>query len=123
MATTEQQERNREILSNAERAVAARQDAFEHPRRRLPTGNNRLLLAISLATFLVVGAVVSLALGSWWFLAIAVAVHGLATALVLGATGSLLAREEGKPSPTEVAARDAGSARTDTDLEPSRTER
>ena len=52
MVTSEELERNREILRRAERAVAARQDTLEHPgRRRLPLGNNRLLLAVTFGTF------------------------------------------------------------------------
>ena len=106
------------ILRRAERAVAARQDALEHPRRRrFPLGNNRLLLAVSFGTFAVVGAVIGLATGSWWFLAVAMAVHVLVTAVVLGAVGSLLAGDQDKPAPTEVARREEATELTDTELE------
>src|SRR4051794_9001246 len=36
---------------------------------------NRLVLIITFLTFLVVGAILSLVTGSWWFLLLAVAVH------------------------------------------------
>src|SRR2546423_2466701 len=117
MSSPEDLERNREILRRAERAVAARQDTLEHPRRRLPLGNNRLLLAVSFGTFAVVGAVIGLATGSWWFLAVAIAVHVLVTAVVLGAVGSLLAGDQDKPAPTEVARREEATELTDTELE------
>jgi len=118
MASPEQLERNRVILRRAERAVAARQDALEHPRRRrFPLGNNRLLLAVSFGTFAVVGAVIGLATGSWWFLAIAMAVHVSVTAVVLGTVGSLLAGDQDKPAPTEVARREEATELTDTELE------
>ena len=117
MSSPEELERNREILRRAERAVAARQDALEHPRRRLPLGNNRLLLAVSFGTFAVVGAVIGLATGSWWFLAIAMAVHVSVTAVVLGTVGSLLAGDQDKPAPTEVARREEATELTDTELE------
>ncbi|TML80506.1 MAG: hypothetical protein E6G07_06220 [Actinobacteria bacterium] len=118
MVISEELERNREILRRAERAVAVRQDTLEHPgRRRLPLGNNRLLLAVSFGTFAVVGAVIGLATGSWWFLAIAVAVHVLVTLVVLGAVGSLLAHDRDKPAPTDVARREEAAELTDTELE------
>ncbi|MFL5818148.1 MAG: hypothetical protein ACJ76L_11185 [Conexibacter sp.] len=43
---------------------------------------NRLLFAISLAALIVVGAIVSLATGSWWALVAACAVHATGTVLI-----------------------------------------
>ena len=71
----------------------------------------------SFGTFAVVGAVIGLATGSWWFLAIAVAVHVLVTLVVLGAVGSLLAHDRDKPAPTDVARREEAAELTDTELE------
>lgn len=45
---------------------------------------NRLAIGITFLGALVVGAVVSLATGSWWFLLLALAVHAVATLLVVG---------------------------------------
>jgi uncharacterized membrane protein len=63
---------------------------------------NRLLILFTFAVALVVGAVISLAVGSWWVLAAAVAVHLIGTAVVLGVIGSRL-QEEDKPDPVTEA--------------------
>jgi membrane protein implicated in regulation of membrane protease activity len=63
---------------------------------------NRLLILFTFAVALVVGAIISLAVGSWWVLAAAVAVHLIATALVLGVIGSRL-RQADKPDPVTEA--------------------
>ncbi len=47
-------------------------------------GDNRLLLAVTFTTFVVVGMIVTLVTGSWWALVGAVAVHAVGTALVTG---------------------------------------
>ena len=44
---------------------------------------NRLAIGITFLAALVVGAIVALATGSWWFLLLALAVHALATLLVV----------------------------------------
>jgi membrane protein implicated in regulation of membrane protease activity len=62
----------------------------------------RLLVGFTLAVAIVVGAVVSLATGSWWFLILAIAVHLIATATVLGTIGSRLRQQE-KPDPVTEA--------------------
>jgi hypothetical protein len=58
----------------------------------------RLLVGFTLAVAVVVGAVVSLATGSWWFLILAIGIHVLATGIVLGTIGTRL-REQDKPDP------------------------
>ena len=66
------------------------------------TSGTRLLIAFTLAAAIVVGAVISLATGSWWFLALAVAVHGFATFVVMATIGNRL-REQDKPDPVTEA--------------------
>jgi membrane protein implicated in regulation of membrane protease activity len=66
------------------------------------TSGTRLLLAFTLAMAIVLGAIVSLATGSWWFLAAAVAVHVIATFTVMALIGGRL-REQDKPDPVTEA--------------------
>jgi uncharacterized membrane protein len=66
------------------------------------TSGTRLLVGFTFATAVVVGAVISLATGSWWFLLLAVGVHLIATFTVLGAIGSRL-RQQDKPDPVTEA--------------------
>jgi membrane protein implicated in regulation of membrane protease activity len=69
------------------------------------TGNPRLLVLMTLATALVVGGVVALATGSWWALLVPVALHAVATTLVL--SGVFKRVEQGdKPDPVTEAALD-----------------
>ena len=42
-----------------------------------------MLIVFTLATAIVIGAIVSLATGSWWFLALAVAAHAIGTTVVV----------------------------------------
>jgi hypothetical protein len=63
---------------------------------------NRLLIVFTFGVAVVVGAVVSLAVGSWWVLAAAIVVHLIGTGLVLGVINSRL-REEDKPDPVTEA--------------------
>jgi spoIIIJ-associated protein len=65
-------------------------------------GSPRLLLVFTFATALVVGAVLLLLLGSWWFLAVAVTVHLVATAFVLVAIAAHT-RETDKADPISEA--------------------
>jgi hypothetical protein len=62
----------------------------------------RLLVGFTLATAVVVGAIVSLATGHWWFLILALGAHLLATLVVLLLIGSRL-RQEDKPDPVTEA--------------------
>ena len=66
------------------------------------TSGTRLLVGFTFAMAVVVGAVVSLATGSWWFLLLAVAAHVIATLAVLGTLASRL-REQDKPDPVTEA--------------------
>jgi hypothetical protein len=88
-------ETNRAITENVRAAVGG--DTVRvpqgRPRSRTPRRRsrliatvtaNRLILIITFLTFLVVGAIVSLTVGSWWFLLLAVAVHAAATVLMAG---------------------------------------
>jgi membrane protein implicated in regulation of membrane protease activity len=71
------------------------------------------MVGFTFGTALVVGAVVSLATGSWWFLLLAIGVHATATLIVLGALASRL-REEDKPDPvTEARVIEEGRDRDD----------
>jgi membrane protein implicated in regulation of membrane protease activity len=67
------------------------------------SGNPRLLVLMTLATALVVGGVLALATGSWWALLIPVALHAVATTLVV--SGIFKRVEQGeKPDPVTEAA-------------------
>lgn len=61
-----------------------------------------LMIAFTLAVAVVVGAIVSLATGSWWFLILAVGLHAIGTVTVLGTIRSRL-RQEDKPDPVSEA--------------------
>jgi membrane protein implicated in regulation of membrane protease activity len=60
------------------------------------------MVLFTLGVAVVVGAIISLATGSWWFLILAVAVHALGTTLVLSRIGSRL-KEQDKPDPVTEA--------------------
>jgi membrane protein implicated in regulation of membrane protease activity len=66
------------------------------------TGNPRLLVLMTLATALVVGGVLALATGSWWALLIPVALHGVATFLVISGIFKRVDQGE-KPDPVTEA--------------------
>jgi fatty acid desaturase len=65
--------------------------------------SNRLLIAITLALVVVVGAVASMAIGNWWFLIAALLVHAVGTVLVVGFVLQLSTQVE-HPAPETVAA-------------------
>ncbi len=66
-------------------------------------GSPRLFIVISAATVLVVGGVVSLATGSWWFLIVALAAHAVGTLMVMAYTMSKVADDKDKPDPVTEA--------------------
>jgi membrane protein implicated in regulation of membrane protease activity len=66
------------------------------------SSGTRLLIIFTFAVFIVLGAIASLALDSWWFLAVAVVVHALGTAIVLLVLAKRL-QEEDKPDPVTEA--------------------
>src|SRR4051794_5037976 len=75
------------------------------PRRRsrlvATLSANRLVLIITFLSLLVVGAIVSLATGSWWFLLVAVAVHGIATVVMTAGVLQSTTQVE-RPDPVTV---------------------
>ena len=80
------------------------------PRRDVEQGDplsaflagNRTLIGITLAAAIVIGALCSVITGSWWLLAVAVAVHALAT-LAVGFFAIRATTTVEKPSPEAVA--------------------
>jgi hypothetical protein len=69
-------------------------------------GNPRMLVAFTLATAVVVGVVISLSTGNWLFLALAIGIHIIVSALVLGEV--FKATNQGdKPDPVAEAHMDA----------------
>lgn len=67
---------------------------------------SRELIAITFFVALVVGAVIALIVGAWWVILIALALHALGTAVVVGMTFSLATRGE-SPDPRTAAALEA----------------
>ena len=63
---------------------------------------NKLLIGVTLAGAIVVGAILSLALSSWIFLVFALIVHVIATSIVVAMT-MRMADERDKPDPRTVA--------------------
>jgi hypothetical protein len=63
---------------------------------------NRLILIISFLTLLVVGAVLALVTGSWWWLVVPLVVHAIAT-IVLGIGIVHATTQAEKPDPSTVA--------------------
>jgi hypothetical protein len=55
---------------------------------------NRLALGMTFLTAVVVGVIVSLATGSWWFLLLALAAHGLATLVVVAGVLQMTSQTE-----------------------------
>jgi membrane protein implicated in regulation of membrane protease activity len=71
-------------------------------------GNPKLLLWFTLATAVIVGAILVLATGEWWTLLIPVALHGLGSTLVTRRVFGALGESE-KPDPvTEARLEDEG---------------
>ncbi len=64
--------------------------------------SHRLTVVITLAAFLTIGAIISLATGSWWFLGIALGVHALGT-LIVTSTALRVTTLSEHPSPTVAA--------------------
>ena len=59
-------------------------------------------MVFTLGAAIVVGAVVSLITGSWWFLALALAIHFFASYVVMAAIGSRLREQEVEDPVTEA---------------------
>ncbi len=62
-----------------------------------------MMIVILGVTALVVGAIASLATGSWWFFILALGVHAVGTLVVVGYTYSKAAEDEDKPDPVTEA--------------------
>jgi hypothetical protein len=105
-------ETNRALTEEVRAAVGGDEvPAQREPRPRAPKGRsgfaatlsaNRLILIISFLTLLVVGAVLALITGSWWWLIVPLVVHALAT-FVLGAGIIHATTQTEKPDPSTVA--------------------
>ena len=63
----------------------------------------RLLIISTGALLLATGVVASLATGSWWFLVVAVVVHGLGSTVVIGLAWKAAGQEGDKPDPVTQA--------------------
>jgi hypothetical protein len=105
-------ETNRALTDEVRAAVGGDEVAVaeDAPRARVPRRRsrllatlsaNRLVLIITFLTLLVVGAIVSLATGSWWFLLIALAVHAIATVVMAGGILQLTTQVE-RPDPVTL---------------------
>jgi len=70
-------------------------------------GNPRMLTIFTLAVAIILGAVISLATNSWWFLLIAIAVHAVGTFVVMTFIGKRLQQQD-KPDPVTEAHKEAG---------------
>jgi hypothetical protein len=81
---------------DVDRAIA------ERPRpARSAFATSRPLIILTGATALTVGVIASLAVGSWWLVAVAMVVHGVLTAVVVGTSMTLVTQVE-KPDPNVV---------------------
>ncbi|HYI99110.1 MAG TPA: VirB3 family type IV secretion system protein [Thermoleophilaceae bacterium] len=95
----------------AERAErrGALDSALEAGRPRTVLGalkEARGLVAITFFTALIVGAVIALITGSWWFLLVALVLHAIGTIVVVATTFSLVSQVE-SPDPRTAAALEA----------------
>jgi hypothetical protein len=66
-----------------------------------------MLTIFTLAVAIILGAIISLATNSWWFLLIALAVHAIGTVLVMTFIGKRLQQQD-KPDPVTEAHEEAG---------------
>jgi VIT1/CCC1 family predicted Fe2+/Mn2+ transporter len=110
-----QSEEAKRILTEEVREIAG-DDAAGRARERLEGGplrreprslravlaSNRLLLIVSFALAVMLGAIAALALHSWWILAVPLLLHGALTTVVVMAAGAMTTKAE-KPDPVAVA--------------------
>jgi membrane protein implicated in regulation of membrane protease activity len=66
------------------------------------SSGSRLLVGFTFGVVVVVGGIVSLATGSWWFLILAIGLHVCATLIVLATLAGRL-RQQDKPDPVTEA--------------------
>jgi hypothetical protein len=106
-------ETNRALTEEVRAAVGSDEVRVprDRPRARAPQRRsgfaatlsaNRLILIISFLTLLVVGAVLALITGSWWWLIVPLVVHAIAT-VALGAGMVQATTQAEKPDPSTVA--------------------
>lgn len=94
-----------DAAARAERRGAL-DSAMEAGRPRTVLGvlkESRALVVVALFVALIVGAVIALITGSWWFLLVALVLHAVGTAVVVATTFSLVSQVE-SPDPTTAAA-------------------
>lgn len=103
----------REVVGEerAERAEreGALDDAVHEGRPRTVAGalnESRELILIAFFVALIVGAVIALITGSWWWILVALALHAIGTVAVVGTAFSLATRGE-SPDPRTAAALEA----------------
>lgn len=77
----------------------------------------RSLLAIALFLALIVGAVIALVTGAWWWLFVALALHGVGTAVVVTTSLSMSSEAESTDPRTAAALRDRGVTNPDAALD------
>jgi hypothetical protein len=89
----------------ADRARASRGDASPRPGHRLTAElqPNRFIMAMIGGSFVVIAAIVALAIGSWWILVGALVVLAVVTAAVIATVLRMMGNRE-RPSATTVAA-------------------
>lgn len=110
------------VLTEELRAAVGR-DAVEVPRGRphlererhggrsafaVALSQNRLAIAMTLLAALVIGAIVSLATGSWWFLLLALGVHALGTLAIVTLVLAMTTQTEHMSPGASAALQDEG---------------
>ncbi|NLT06451.1 MAG: hypothetical protein GXY03_09075 [Solirubrobacterales bacterium] len=76
----------------------------------------RVLIAIMLAVAIIVGAVIALITGAWWWLLVALALHAVGTTAVVGTSLSMTAQPEHADPRVAAALQERGVADPDTAL-------
>lgn len=71
---------------------------------------SRAVIAMTLFTALIVGALIALITGTWWFIVVALVLHAIGTLVVVGTTLSLASQQE-KPDPSTAVALEARGVR------------
>ena len=101
-----------ERAARAERAGAL-DEAIDGRRPKTVVGvlsESRELIAITFFATLIVGAVIALITGAWWFIIVALVLHAIGTLVVVGTAFSLATRGE-SPDPRTAAALEARGVR------------
>jgi len=77
---------------------------------------SRALIAITFMVALIVGAVIALVTGAWWFVLVALVLHAIGTVIVVGTAFSLASQAEHPDPRTVVALEERGVANPDAAL-------